>query len=463
MSNLSEILNPFLNDQFASEVRFENLRSVELNLNGATEEQIIFYRLAENDKAIAAFEKRLKDGKPGLLIIATELSQLNVDLNVPYILLSPEKTLPLQKSLCDFFYGELKDEKHLGITGTNGKTSTAFILMQALQAVGKKALFIGTIGLWDGKNKIADSSMTSPDYLIVRKIIGHYKKDFEFFVWEVSSHGLEQQRFYEVELEAAGWTNFTQDHLDYHGTLEEYFGSKLKIFKHLKNDQPLYLPNSQEKLMSDIKGKGFQCEAVNPPSDDQLTDAFWSCSYNKENLSLALKITENQTGELPSFAAINDFLRPPGRFNILEVAGKKIVIDYAHTPDALKNICEALKKSYPDENLTVIFGCGGDRDRNKRAQMGLIAQDSSDKVYVTTDNPRFEDPVQIIDDIVKGMPKNLHEVIVDRKEAIKKAIDHMSSNEVLLIAGKGHEPYMDIKGVKHPYSDEQWALECLNV
>jgi len=442
------------------EANYAELNNVEIFLQQSKSKDIVFYQLEESAEAFEKLCSRLEKASLGLLVLSSE--PMGDLLSYPYMVVKGERFFEFQKEICDFFWGPTSDKaSHLGITGTNGKTSTAFILMQLLNQLGKKALFVGTIGLWTLDEKLEDSSMTSPDYITVRQIIHRYADEYDYFVWEVSSHGLELSRFFKINFSQVGWMNFSQDHLDYHGDIESYFKAKLKIKNHMKSNQVIFIPKEQRDLIRKVSMNQMKVEEVSLGLETNEKDTFWNCHYNKENLSVAIKIVEEVTGEIVKNKNIEKLVKPPGRFTVVEEKGKTVIIDYAHTPDALENICLAIQKSFKGRRLIVLFGCGGNRDSGKRVEMGRIACLRGDEVVVTTDNPRFEEPVAIVKDIMKGAADKKTKVIIERKEAIKKTITAMSKENVLLIAGKGHEPYMEIKGVRHEYSDEAWVRSCL--
>jgi UDP-N-acetylmuramoyl-L-alanyl-D-glutamate--2,6-diaminopimelate ligase len=248
----------------------------------------------------------------------------------------------------------------------------------------------------------------------------------------------------------AGWLSFSQDHLDYHKTMEEYFAAKLLLFHYLKPDGNVFVPSSQNDLftkISRVKKNVRQARVI-----ESKLPIFFRTSFNRDNLEVAVSIVEAAFGV--SITDVFDRLIPPdGRFFIRPFKTNFIIVDFAHTPDALENICRGIREAFPTHRLKVLFGCGGDRDRTKRPQMGKIAEILSDEVYLTSDNPRSEDPEQIINDIMAGMSSDKIHRIVERPKAVSQAFEELKDHEVLLLAGKGHEDYILIQGVKHPYSD----------
>jgi UDP-N-acetylmuramoyl-L-alanyl-D-glutamate--2,6-diaminopimelate ligase len=280
---------------------------------------------------------------------------------------------------------------------------------------------------------------------------------------ELSSHALVQNRLFDILLDKAAWTSFSQDHLDYHRTMEEYFDAKLLIErKYLKENQSLLIPvlekvlyetilkqapNTRVKLAKTLDERGLGKTLEERP-------LFYHSTYNQSNAELALQLNADLFGEKDiQNIQLKDIKTPPGRFSIIELGSENLaIVDYAHTPDALVNIGAAIKNAFPTHKLTVVFGCGGNRDKTKRPMMGKAVSDFANKIIVTSDNPRDESPEDIIIDILSGI-KVGYEAVVDRKKAIHAALESIEEKEIILIAGKGHEEYQEIKGVKHPFSD----------
>jgi UDP-N-acetylmuramoyl-L-alanyl-D-glutamate--2,6-diaminopimelate ligase len=264
---------------------------------------------------------------------------------------------------------------------------------------------------------------------------------------EASSHALHQGRLYGISFDVAGWLSFSQDHLDYHKTMDAYFEAKSLIFKHLKPGARVYIPSTQKELSEKLKGPVRMAPVLSG-----ILPLFFSTQFNRDNLEVAIAIIED-VFKSKITVDFNRLQSPDGRFYIQKYLTSYLVVDFAHTPDALMNICTGIKKSFPGYKLKVLFGCGGDRDRTKRPLMGKVVDQLADEAYVTSDNPRSENPVTIIDDILRGFQRLIPRKIVDRREAVRIAFSEIKEKEVLLLAGKGHEDYILINGVKHPYSD----------
>lgn len=408
------------------------------------EHSILFYKLTSDPKAEEVFKERFAQTKYKYLVVnrSTELKANNI------FVVADEHWPELQKALLDKIY-PLPPLKMLAVTGTNGKTTTASLILQLGESLGHKGISIGTLGVRNIDRTLNDFGLTSPSYIDLRKFLFTYGQGKDFCVMEVSSHALMQDRLYNIKFEAAGWLSFSQDHLDYHQTMGEYFLAKARVFQYLKG--PLFIPEDQHDLSQILSSYRYNVEKA--PFYQGELPLFLNAQFNQSNLSVAIAMVEEVFKDKVSSQAVMNLTSADGRFYIKQIGNSYVVVDFAHTPDALKNICQGIKKAFPEFKLKVLFGCGGNRDRGKREIMGRIAHEMADFIYLTSDNPRDEDPAQIISDIAKGISTKNMEIIVERPLAVQKALNSLTDNEVLLLAGKGHENYILIKGVKHPYSD----------
>jgi UDP-N-acetylmuramoyl-L-alanyl-D-glutamate--2,6-diaminopimelate ligase len=287
---------------------------------------------------------------------------------------------------------------------------------------------------------------------------------------EVSSHALAQGRVHGLRLQTAGWTNFTQDHLDYHKTETGYFAAKTRIIDMLAPGARLYTTSAPlaERLntLAEPPASLQLLPLPRLPSAALTERPFLTLDYNRANLAIAAAMADDlapaEAGSPASWQALDAV---PGRFDTRVCGNRTIVIDFAHTPDALDNVLSAIRSAFPGAHVVTLFGCGGDRDHGKRPAMGAAVGRWSDRIIVTSDNSRFESPEKIIDDILPGIGNQPFRVVVDRREAIATLFDELAERPdtepwVALIAGKGHEPYIDRYGVKEPYSDaEQVAAQ----
>ncbi len=411
-------------------------------------ETILFYKVNEGKEDLAV--SRLSQSSYKVVIT-------NKTLDLPNLIsVSSQDWSSLKKEVMDKVYPLDKNIKFIGITGTNGKTTTAHLTHQILVSLGYESLLVGTLGFLDSKlNQLMDHGTTTPDYIDL-----HYEvfknKNLDYCILEASSHALHQDRLCGLSFDCAGWTNLTQDHLDYHESLEEYFSAKKIILKHLKKETHLFV--SEKDVFEKVVFPGKILVSDKERKDLPL---FLSSGYNKKNLELAVSLVEAATGRILCNTDFSQLNSVPGRFNLYEARSNIVIIDYAHTPDAIKNICLEVKKEFTDKEIVTVFGCGGDRDRGKRPLMLTAAEAYSNSVVVTSDNPRFEDPQDIIKDIVVNNDLERVRVQIDRPKAIREAINR-NNNCVILVLGKGNEPYLDIKGVKHPYSDESIVKEFID-
>lgn len=381
-----------------------------------------------------------------------------------------------------------------GVTGTNGKTSTSTWIAESLCECGKRAGLIGTLGT-GFPGQLVESGNTTPDAIVVQRALRDLRAaGATACAMEVSSHGLDQHRVDAVRFDVALFTNLTRDHLDYHGSMDAYGATKTKLFamaglKHavINIDDPfgqkLALDCAQRDIgtltygigageisarVEHMDGAGFALEVKTPQGTASIRSGLVG-QFNISNLLGVLGVLLATGIPLPRAAEVIAARRPvAGRMQVVGGPAEQratIVIDYAHTPDALEKALSALKPTVaPGHRLFCVFGCGGDRDRGKRPVMGEIASRLANRVIVTSDNPRTEAAHQILDDIIAGMggaggADRL--VIEDRRAAIFAALREAVEGDVVLIAGKGHEPYQDIAGVKHPFSDLAVAAEGL--
>jgi len=376
--------------------------------------------------------------------------------------------------LAQTFYQEAQNIKLIGVTGTNGKTSVSLFISQLLKALNVRTGVIGTLGISHSDNKIYN---TTPDIFTIYKSLQEYsKKGIEVAVIEASSHALMQNRLSGLAFEQAIFTNLTQDHLDYHETMEQYREAKGKLFSNSKA-QTVIINRDDENhsyFLDVAEDKAIKTFSIDDFSDYQLSTKGFICRLFNFVFELPLLGHFNLSNALAAFVSIkslgysNDLVipnlaklsPPPGRMQKLD--NNNIWIDYAHTPDALTNALQTLRLHYPESKLRVVFGCGGDRDKSKRQQMGKIASELAHSIILTNDNPRNELPESIIKDIMAGVKiENSTQVITDRKIAINTAITTLNEDEVLLIAGKGHETTQIIGSKALPFSDIEIALDAL--
>ena len=392
--------------------------------------------------------------------------------------------------LASNFYGNpSKDLILIGVTGTNGKTSISTLLFDVFQKMGYLSALISTVEYRIG-SEVFPSTRTTPDIITLNRILSKaVEQGCQYAFMEVSSHGIHQGRIDGLNFRIAGFTNITHDHLDYHKTFLEYLNTKKRFFDELpqtavaitniddKNGLVM-LQNTKAKkktyavkTLADYHGKLLELD-FNGMLLDFNGKEFWTTltgKFNVYNLLLVFAIArELGFEENEILTTISKLKRVNGRFEVLKSQGGIIfVVDYAHTPDALENILDSINEiRTKNERLITIFGCGGDRDREKRPEMGKVATRKSTLAIITSDNPRTEDPAQIIKEIEAGVESqnfSKYITIPDRKEAIKMAIKFAEPKDIVLVAGKGHETYQEINGVKHHFDDKETILELVNI
>ena len=369
------------------------------------------------------------------------------------------------------YYEKIKDLKLIGMTGTNGKTTTCFLLYQALNKAGFKTAYIGTIGFYiDGK--IKDLNNTTPDILeIYELLLECVKNDCKYVVMEASSQALDMHRLDGLEFEYGIFSNLTQDHLDYHLSLENYIKAKQILFDMVKNKTFVNVDDKYFKYfikdnsitygtlesnykLSDYKfsidGSSFKVSGI-----DYKTNLIGK--HNLYNILVVIALlSELKIDNIKSI--IEELKSPVGRMDVIKKDDNLIVIDYAHTPDAINNVISTVKEINCNKIITLI-GCGGNRDKTKRPIMSKIACENSDYVILTSDNPRFEDPNEIIKDMLQNLDNNNYEIEINREKAIIKGIQMLKKNDILLVLGKGHENYQIINDIKYDFDDKKIVLD----
>ena len=416
---------------------------------------------------------------------AAVVERKSPELALPQIIVENSR-LALARLAANFYRESIAALKLVGITGTNGKTTTSFLVRSILQAAGTESGLIGTIAYYYA-DKTVNAWNTTPESLdicrILDTLVQHGQKAC---VLEVSSHALELHRVDGLRFDAAVFTNLSRDHLDFHKSEEAYFRAKARLFSLLSDNGRAVInaddPYGRRLLdeyssaalsfgfaeQADVRAldwtmdtNGMRIRLQTPSGQIDLHSRLIS-EFNVKNImaavaaALALGVDKEAIRK-----GVENLSYVPGRLESFTVKkGVKAVVDYAHTPDALQKALQAVRR-ITKRKLIVVFGAGGDRDRGKRPQMAEAAQKEADWVIVTSDNPRSEDPRAIIEDILKGMKNGSgYDVIVDRREAIRQAVAIARPGDLILIAGKGHEKYQDINGVKYPFDDVTVAKEA---
>jgi len=422
----------------------------------------------------------------GAIAIVCEKIPENRKENVTYVKVS-DSTYALGIIACNYFDNPSTKLKLVGVTGTNGKTTTVTLLYNLFRSLGYAVGLLSTV---QNKinNTIIPATHTTPDPLSLNELLNSMvEQGCEYAFMEVSSHAIVQHRIAGVHFTGAVFSNITHDHLDYHKTFDEYIRAKKMFFDHLpstafaltnKDDRNglVMLQNTQaEKFTYSLRSiSDFKCKVL----ENHLNGLFLQIdgkdvwvkligSFNAYNVlavyAAAVLLKQDKTNVLTALSNLNSV---EGRFQYVKSEHGVIgIVDYAHTPDALKNVLETIKDIRTgNEQVITLVGCGGDRDNAKRPVMAAIACEYSNKVILTSDNPRSEDPESILDQMQKGVsPSDARKTlrITDRKEAIKTALSLSKAGDIILVAGKGHEKYQEIKGVKHPFDDFEILKETI--
>ena len=429
-------------------------------------------------------EKAIENGAS---VIVAEFLPENKIKNITYVEVE-SSSLALAFMAANFYQHPSENLKLIGITGTNGKTTVASLLYNLFKAAGYKVGLISTVKIMVGDTSFS-TSHTTPDSLVINSYLKQMNAiGVEFCFMEVSSHGIHQNRSAGLTFEGGIFTNLSHDHLDYHSSFAEYRDVKKSFFDGLpktafaltnvddKNGQ-IMLQNTKAKtynyalksyadyrsqilenhfkgLLLKINDNEIWVKLIGSFNAYNLTAVF-ACAdilgLEKDELLRLMSTLENVSGRFEYFVTTNNIT---------------VVVDYAHTPDALKNVLHTINDIRTKNELLIsVVGCGGDRDKTKRPKMGHIASELSSKVIFTSDNPRSENPESIISEMEQGVePQNFMKVmaITNRKQAIKAACQLANANDIILVAGKGHETYQEINGVRSEFNDYEVAMECLN-
>lgn len=375
-----------------------------------------------------------------------------------------------------------------GVTGTNGKTTVAMLLRAILRQAGMEPGLIGTVAYEIGSRIIA-SPRTTPDAITLQHLLHQMVTTHcQAAVLEVSSHALVQSRVAEIPFKTAAFTNLTHDHLDYHGSMEAYYEAKASLFRHMgasataviNNDDAWGQRLSQEPLACTRMTFGLDMVNSDVVAESLMLSAEGSqfdikSPWGTFTARVTLPGQHNVANALAAFCmgvamGVDPVMATDAVASLGMVRGRlerihgnvdfNVFVDYAHTDDALRNVLHALRP-LTQGRLIIVFGCGGNRDRQKRAKMGQVAVEMADRIWVTTDNPRQEDPQMIIDDVLAGVGEAPVEVVMDRRDAIHAAIREARSGDTVLIAGKGHETYQEIGGICIPFNDVEVAKAAL--
>lgn len=417
--------------------------------------------------------------------------EADYDIGKNVTLIKVQDTLLAMAKFSSVFYGEPSKKLNLiGVTGTNGKTSTTYLIKRIFEEDGNKIGVMGTLGVVINGERIENKNTTPESLLIQRQLKRMLDKGMSYCVMEVSSHALDLKRVEYINFQVGIFTNLTEDHLDYHKTMENYYKSKLKLFnmtekynvinaddeygrrmlKDIENKVPVLTYGINEKYHVYATDVNYHTNGVdfilNTPKGSIPIHMKLLGMFNVYNALAAASCAIAYDISLPVIKkGIESVTGIRGRFEVIHVESRDfdVIIDYAHTPDGLEKVLKAID-GFAQGRKIVIFGAGGNRDREKRPIMGEIAANYADICIVTSDNPRYEDPDKIIEDILVGVKRGKAEyvAITDRKDAIKYAIGIAKPKDTILLAGKGHEKYIIIKDKMIPFDEKQIVMDLIN-
>jgi UDP-N-acetylmuramoyl-L-alanyl-D-glutamate--2,6-diaminopimelate ligase len=437
-------------------------------------------------KVILLNEEQLKET---LKITKEDSKEIIEKINEITIIAAPDTRIALSKCACNFYDNPSRKFKLIGVTGTKGKTTTSFMIKKILEEQGIKTGLIGTIATYIGDKKLEDSDRTTPDSL---KLQGFFAKMAEekcqAVVMEVSSQSLKLHRVDGCDFDMGIFTNFSEDHISSkeHPDMEDYFNSKLKLFSMCKygfvnadDINTLRVPDLAKDCNIKTYGIDNTCDLL--AKDITITNSYvdFRIKLNGKNERIktyipgrfsvynslaAISVAEKMGCSVENIRKALEEVRVPGRSELVDnKLGLTIMLDYAHSPESLQSILQAVK-AYTRGRVISVFGCGGDRDHGKRPIMGEISGKIANYTIITSDNPRTENPDEIVKDIEVGMKKTKakYECIVNRTEAIRKAIDMAKKTDIIVLAGKGHETYQEINHVKYPYDERTIIKELID-
>ena len=433
-------------------------------------------------------EEAIQNGAVAVMIEnINKLKNVRLPENITFIV-AKDTRYALAISACNFYGNPSRKFKLIGVTGTKGKTTTTYMIKTLLEAEGKKVGLIGTIENYIGEESLGESERTTPESLELQKIFAEMvEENVEYVVMEVSSQALKLNRVAGSKFDVGVFTNFSKEHISQkeHLDMEEYFNSKMKLFSmcqigfvniddfrgaRVKKEAKCPIKTYGIDNGCDLLAKDITITNVGVDFKAKLTDRNERIKvdipgrFSVYNALAAISVALYYGCSPEKIKTALENIKIAGRSEL--VPNKKelnIMIDYAHSPESLENILQAVK-TYTKGRVILVFGCGGDRDTSKRPIMGEIAGRIADYSIITSDNPRTESPEQIIKDIEKGISKTKgkYEIIVDRKKAIERAIKMANKKDIVILAGKGHEPYQEINNVKYPFDERIIVKEIIN-
>ncbi|MDY5731565.1 MAG: UDP-N-acetylmuramoyl-L-alanyl-D-glutamate--2,6-diaminopimelate ligase [Eubacteriales bacterium] len=478
---LTELLHHVKTIQVLGNIENVDIQNLNIDSRKQTSNGLFFCISGANFDAHTFVAQAIQNGNIALVV------ERALELDVPQIVV--QNTRIAMPQMASLFFGEpQKNMKFIGITGTKGKTTTSFMVKSIFEAAGYTVGLIGTTGNMIG-NRRFDSNLTTPDAIDLYQMLALMKQEnVQVVVMEVSAHAIDMHRLEGLCFDVGCYTNFSQDHLDYFGDMDAYYKAKEKFFTGglVKNAAINADEITSATLLKNISiphlcfGIGANADVYARNIEVEENGASFEIYLNDvDNLSIHMKMTGNFNVYNALCAAsaamilnvdlafiqqgLENVKSVPGRIELLDTNTPfKVILDYSHSPDSLKNILSAVRE-FTKKRLILVFGCGGDRDHIKRPIMGAIAGKMADFSVITSDNPRNENPMQIIDAIVDGYKKNSDQYVVieDRRQAIAYALSVAGEGDVIILAGKGHETYQDRNGVKYPFNEKIIVKELL--
>ncbi len=485
---LNELLKGIENFKIKGDLDLE-IENVENNSKKVTKESLFIAIKGYDFDGHEFISEAIENGAIAIMLdMSADFKNIKIPAGIT-VIIAEDTRLALSKVACNFYGNPSKRFRLIGITGTKGKTTTTYMLKSILEKDGNKVGLIGTIKNYIGEECLGDSARTTPDSLELQKLFYQMAEaGANYVVMEVSSQSLKLNRVADAQFDYAVFTNLYKDHISLkeHSDMNDYFESKLKLFQMAKKGFVNGDDFKCNKIISNAKECNIQTYAIDNHADviaKDITITNVSVDFKVKMDGKNERIKVNIPGRYSVYNAlaaisvamyigikadtIKDGLAEitvPGRNELVSNSKElAIMIDYAHTAESLENVLQATKAYTAQGRVICVFGCGGDRDNTKRPKMGEVATRIADYTIITTDNPRSEKPEDIITEIESGASKTKgkYEIIVDRREAIEKAIKMMNKRDIVIIAGKGHETYQEINGEKIPFDERKIVKEIL--
>jgi UDP-N-acetylmuramoyl-L-alanyl-D-glutamate--2,6-diaminopimelate ligase len=487
---ISKILNNLNVIQVVGDAKEKEINNLTIDSRDVTDHSLFVAIKGYNVDGHNFIQEALAKGAEAIVLENSEKLHDKYFLNSNCVKILVKDSRAALAEIANTFWDEpSKKITLIGITGSKGKTTTTYFIKNVLEAAGFKTGLIGTIqNLID--NRVLKAKLTTPESHQINELLNlMVKEEVTHCVMEVSSHSLQLHRVDKLDFDIGIFTNITSDHLDFHNTFENYLSAKKILFDNLKTKSYALINSDDEnsnRIVENTSAKviSYGCSESSDFKISEINYSLKGTNFKIIQNKLDYNFSIDHIGRFNAYNAaaafttgallkideqtlingINSTPQIPGRFEVLQKEKKTVIVDYSHTADSLQKALDAIQTIVKGNNpIHTVFGCGGDRDTTKRPIMAEIASTMSDKVYITSDNPRTEDPYKIIEEILPGIKGLSFVVNENREEAIKSAIIDSEENAVILIAGKGHETYQEINGVRHHFSDKEIAEKYLEL